>query len=130
MFKYNLGLVILSVIIFWVPPTAIAGPDRPQIQHSPVMVAEDYVCHAANIGLEQRSIKITIINEDGSINAESTQGATPGETVFLVSLGTISLHRCTVEWVGQPDDVLGSMCGFLQETGTTNIVASNCLPMQ
>jgi hypothetical protein len=131
MFKYNLGLVILSVMIFGVPSLATAKPDQPQIQHASV-TASEFVCSATNLGADTNTVvRISIIDATGTTTIDIEDPVAPGSTLILSEPATrlkFGFGRCTVEWFGKPDDILGSLCGIVRPIDS--IVANTCLRTQ
>lgn len=133
MHKYKLGLVILLVIVFSVPSQLIAVSDGDQTLRSPAIVARIHLCSITNVVDVQLQVTTILLNHYGVIQETSTVDILPGFTRIIYDTAPdLHLDRCTAEWFGQRDDIIGSICGIDKDLPQVESVPIGiaCVPMQ
>lgn len=134
MHKYKLGLVILLVTVFAVPSQLIAEPED-QALLSPAIAARTHVCSITNVVDVQLQVTTILLDQNGAIQKTSTEEILPGVTRMIFhETPDLHLDRCTAEWFGLKDDIIGSICGIEKKlepalAGATPI-GITCVPMQ
>ena len=108
-------LTLAAFLVLGFSITAYAAkPDKPQVISSAPLHGSSFWCTALNLTDHDVEITINMIGFTGAPNSTTTTRA-GGRSVTWGGGGNFTIPDnvyCTVEWVGAPTDIRGSLCSF------------------